>query len=519
VRTPNPARQANGTLLSVSCAAATACTAVGSSYNGAGITTTPAETWNGARWAARVAPNPVGAAWSRLYAVSCGTPWTCIATGYYVSRAGTPLPPAERWNGAQWSIQATPDPAGAQASGLFGVSCPASRACTATGSFIGSSGSTMSLAERWNGHDWAIQAIASPAGATSSLLVAVSCTSSQACTAVGSSSGNSGAAGTLPLAEAWNGTRWSIEHPPRREGAVFSEFAAVSCPAPRACRAVGAWAMAPGQIGTLAEGWNGARWRIQSIPNPSGALISMLAAVSCATARACIAVGSYTSSSGATVAFAERWNGATWQVQAIPTPAGVSGSGLAAVSCITAQACTAVGSYTKGSGSPKLLAERWNGTSWSTQPIAAPAGTTAPRLTGVSCPATQACTAVGEVTSKGQAQPTPTPPGFTGPLGQPSLSAVSCPTATGCTATGNYTRGDVPAFFIEAWNGTHWRLRTAPTPPGTTSGALGGVSCRQTGCTAAGGYTGLTGVAVTLASPPHPEPDARESLSPPVYPR
>jgi hypothetical protein len=57
---------------------------------------------------------------------------------------------------------------------------------------------------------------------------------------------------------------------------------------------------------TLAEAWNGTRWVVQTAPDPSGAVYgSGLEAVSCSSATACVAVGSYESGSSTSEALAE----------------------------------------------------------------------------------------------------------------------------------------------------------------------------------------------------------------------
>lgn len=87
---------------------------------------------------------------------------------------------------------------------------------------------------------------------------------------------------------------------------------------------------------------------------------------------------------------AENWNGTSWVIQSTPNPS--TSSLFNAVSCSTAQACTAVGA-TGG----QRLAERWSGTSWTDQTLTHPVGTYGtPTLNGVSCTAPAACTAAGE---------------------------------------------------------------------------------------------------------------------------
>ena len=128
---------------------------------------------------------------------------------------------------AGWSIQTTPNPAGGSGSILNGVSCTSASACTAVGDYFNGT-ATVTLAERWDGATWSIQHTPNPAGASSySILQGVSCTSASACTAFGED-GN----GTtdVTLAERWNGATWSIQHTPNPAAAPGSILVnAVSC--------------------------------------------------------------------------------------------------------------------------------------------------------------------------------------------------------------------------------------------------------------------------------------------------
>lgn len=78
---------------------------------------------------------------------------------------GTRLTLAERWNGACWFIQPTPNPVGAASAELLGVSCTSADACTAVGDDTYSAGRQLTLAEWWNGAGWSIRPTPSPAGA------------------------------------------------------------------------------------------------------------------------------------------------------------------------------------------------------------------------------------------------------------------------------------------------------------------------------------------------------------------
>jgi hypothetical protein len=230
-----------------------------------------------------------------------------MAVGHYTNSSGTQVTLSERWDGTSWTIVSTPNAVGAQSSTLLGVSCTAANACTAAGSYKNSSGVTVTLVERWDGTSWTIQASPNPAGASSSALSGVSCVSSSACVAVGQYTNSSGV-----------------------------------------------------QV-TLAEHWNGASWSIQATPNPAGATASRLAGgVSCTSANSCTAVGNYINSSGTTVTLAERWNGSSWTTQTTPNPAGATNSILTGVSC-AGDPCTAVGQYTNSIGTKFTLAELYEG--------------------------------------------------------------------------------------------------------------------------------------------------------------
>jgi hypothetical protein len=556
--TPNPAGATASVLSSVSCTAADACTAVGSTTAPSGVTVALAERFNGAGWSIRPVPQPTGAMGSQLSAVSCPSAMACTAVGAYTNSGGATLSLAERWNGAtwapeqtvdpasagtdelsgvsctsstacmavgsanagdgqvlaelwngaKWAIQATPDPAAGQQSRLLGVSCFSSTACTAVGSYRDSGFIGHTLAERWNGAAWTIQSTPDPAGAPR-VLSGVACASSTACTAAGSS----GTGITLTLAEHWNGASWAIQPTLNPAGELNNDLNAVSCSSPTACTAVGEYTDSASHLLTLAESWNGTSWAIQPSASPAGA-DSQLLGVSCSSSDACTAVGFDQRTGAPSVTLAERWNGTSWTIQSTPNPAGASTSVLTSVSCSALDACTAVGYHFAGGNPVAPLAERWNGTSWAIQPISGPSGTTHSQLSGVSCSGPNACTAVGSYKPfpsesetlaerwNGTAwaiQSTPNPTSGT----QPSLSAVSCGALTACTAVGDDYDGSETGNTVPlalAWNGSAWSLESTPEPSGSANDQLLGVSCAAaSACTSVGGYDDITNRGVTLA--------------------
>jgi hypothetical protein len=195
----------------------------------------------------------------------------------------------------------------------------------------------------------------------------------------------------LTLAEAWNGTSWSIQATPNPSGSPFAHLVGVDCFSASTCTAVGSYYDGSNYL-TLAEAWNGTTWSIQPTPNRAGS--NSLSGIACPTASICMAVGS---SNGATnVALAEAWDGTSWSVKSVPTPSGGASPNLAAISCPASAQCTAVGNYYSSDfTSGMTLGEVWNGTHWSVQRPRNPAGSTQSILSGISCPATTQCIAVG----------------------------------------------------------------------------------------------------------------------------
>jgi hypothetical protein len=260
-------------LTAVSCSSATACTAVGGKSD-ATLNGAFAERWNGHRWAGQHLPNPTKGQFAGigrfLASVSCSSASACTAVGGYTPSIPTDSPQntlAERWNGKQWAIQATPVLATTvfESAQLAGVSCPARRVCVAVGQ--GPNGGA--LAERWNGSKWTVRHLAGHG-----LLTGVSCTSASACTAVG---GN--------LAERWNGSTWVSQHLAVPTGAAAIEVQAVACSSRHACTAVGFYGTSPDRH-TLIESWNGTKWSLQNAPD-AGQLLS----VSCRPGGGCFAAG------------------------------------------------------------------------------------------------------------------------------------------------------------------------------------------------------------------------------------
>jgi len=505
------------------------------------------ETWNGGTWTVQTTPQPPGEHQAYLSGVSCTTA-LCFASGYYFTSAGAyaplveeslagawtlqtaPDPPAgaylesvscsdsvdctavgeygnfsssivERWNGTSWAIQTTPVTA---FEGLSGVACPTASSCAAVGQDYGPM-----LAETWNGAVWSLQTLAEPAAAEYGTLTGVGCTTPTACTAVGWSYSSTLAFETW--AERWDGTHWTLQSLPEPAGQTVTRLSGVACPSVVLCFAVGTATSNPttGYANeTVAEQWNGTTWSVVPTPNPSWAGVDSVAltAIGCTSSTACTAVGS---SSGFIDGYAiqmplsERWNGSSWAIQAVPLPSGAISSALTSVSCTGPLRCMAVGTTNPSTSGQVPQAAAWDGTAWTAQMLPVPAGAVSTWVTGVSCAAANACTAVGryldlsDVTLplierwNGSAWSIQQAPGGS----RSTLAGVSCPSANDCIAVADIESG----HMVDHWNGSAWKYQSTPIPPGSTNMVFAALSCpTATACMAVGFKTGTAAINITL---------------------
>jgi hypothetical protein len=360
---PTQSQTASGVFEGVSCRSAKACTAVGESITNTGNQVTLAEHWNGKAWSVQPTPNPQGARDSGLAAVSCAAANACTAIGASSNSAGFSAPFAEQWNGTSWTVEPVPNLGTAGSSSqLIGVSCASATACMAVGYYLNSTGNTVTLADYWNGAQWAADTTPNPPGAAESILSAVSCQRKKACTAVGHYNASNG---QPLLAEHWNGKNWAIQTIPSPQGTAQSFSTAISCASGRICMMTGAYTIGQTYL-TVAERRDDGNWAIQSTANPSDSQ-NLFFGLSCHGAQACTGVGYFINNQGAQVALAERWNGTTWTTQVTSNPGGERNV-LTAISCPSASECTAVGLLQLAQGTELTVAERWDGSHWVVQP-------------------------------------------------------------------------------------------------------------------------------------------------------
>jgi hypothetical protein len=341
-------------------------------------------------WSVVPSPNQ-GTGRNALQGVSCASATTCTAVGFYDTSGGRfPRTLIESWNGTGWSV--VPNPNRGSESTLDGVSCASATACMAVGTYYNASRTlNQTLIESWDGTSWSV--VPSPNAATSAgatnVLSGVSCASATACTAAGYYFTSGGP--TRTLIASWDGTRWSVVPSPN-PGNQTDVLTSVSCASAAACTAAGTYYKSSGGAArTLIESWDGTGWSVVPSPNPGGQ--DVFSGVSCVSAAACTAAGTYNNGGVASTLIAS-WDGTRWSVVPSPNPT-TRYNIFYGVSCASATACTAVGydnNIRQGGAGTNALIESWDGTSWSVVPSPRPTSGT---LAGISCASATTCTAAG----------------------------------------------------------------------------------------------------------------------------
>ncbi len=210
VPSPDATTSSSNRLMDVSCTSATACVAVGEAY------TSPASilamTWNGATWSLSSPVRPTSGSSSFFDGVSCASATFCVAAGgaYGPSPTTTLI---EGWDGSRWSVMPSPDPFAGANEAILSVACSSTSSCVAAG--FGSNGaSDRTLIEQWNGAAWSVDASPDASATSSDMLNSVSCAGPTSCVAVGNSYASVVSTTYVTEVLAWDGTTWTLEASP-----------------------------------------------------------------------------------------------------------------------------------------------------------------------------------------------------------------------------------------------------------------------------------------------------------------
>lgn len=476
-------------LSSVSCPATQKCFAVGRLVDDLDARRNQVASWSAGSWSAHSGPEPSGATLSELLGVSCASASSCWAVGDFIDSSEVQKPLITRWDGSTWSVQSAPSPSGSQAAVLSGVDCSSTSACTAVGTYIDATGKQVPLAMTFNGSAWSLTSVATTSETAAAVLTAVSCVSSTSCTAVGSQTDSF--AHEESLAVGWNGSSWSVQSTPSIEGEAPNSLRGVSCSAPSQCLAVGSYEDESGALQNLALSWNGSAWVEMGVPSNDS---TGLTGISCASGSECIAVGGHGGSSVQPPQIF-RWNGSSW-VEEPPAdyPPGASAFELMAVSCVSAQECHATGSASYGGLAAKNIALAYDGGKWFTADATSGGG----GLRSVSCLSAESCLTVGDsVQPAGDAATAwildedDWIASDTAVVSEAFLSDASCVTEKDCIVVGRRS-GWPYKPLAERWKDDAWSTQSMPSPTGRSAN-LESVSCPTASWCAAAGFSWAVG--------------------------
>ncbi|MGC1183703.1 MAG: hypothetical protein WBA31_00945 [Candidatus Dormiibacterota bacterium] len=230
-------------------------------------------------------------------------------------------------------------------------------------------------------------------------------------------------------------------------------------------------------------------WKQAAAPTSSN---DAPAAISCADASHCWAVGVRYQGSNK-LSLIEAYSGTRWAVESSPSIAdSVSGydqDSLSGIACPSTTDCWAVGEYFDGGDIPLL--EHYNGADWTT--VAGPSGGSLlfwqASLSAVTCVSSSDCWAVGTgadlplVEQFNGSTWSIVPSQQAGNTSQEdTLDAVSCSSADSCWAVGDQDYNDVSSQvtgqpLIESSSGGSWTVVPSPSLRTQTQNQLAALSC------------------------------------------
>ncbi|MGN6167796.1 MAG: hypothetical protein ACTHQQ_06445 [Solirubrobacteraceae bacterium] len=494
---PNAGGSGSDNVLSgVAATSATNAWAVGFNFTGALVPRTLVVHWNGKAWKVQPSPNPGGANGSGLNGVAATSATNAWAVGDDF-KGGPQQTLVEHWNGKAWKVVPSPNPLGSGNNVLSGVAAISATNAWAVGYYFNGN-ALQTLVEHWNGKAWKVVPSPNPGGSgKDNVLSGVAATSATDVWAVG----DEGSAART-LVEHWDGKAWKVVPSPNPGGSgndnLLLGVAATS--------ATNGWAVGyyfnGNALRTLVERWNGKVWKVVPSPNPGGSgNDNFLDGVAATSATNAWAVGFYANvPGGAGRSVVERWNGKAWKVVPSPNPGGSTDTELNGLAAISATNAWAVGYFTVSAR--QTLVERWNGRAWKVQPSPNVGGSDNNVLSGVAATSATNAWAVGDHSKgaggpdrtliehwNGKAWQVQTSPGLVG-----DLSGVAAVSASDAWAVGDYSGGTL----VEHWNGKAWKVVPSPNPGGSGNNVLSGVAAISATNAWAVGYYGSAPLTLIL---------------------
>jgi hypothetical protein len=211
ISTPKPSGARWSELGSVACSSASNCMAVGNYENRARRDVSFAARWHSGRWQLEATPGIRGQRFASFEGISCPTATLCMAVGntedktreeYYHAFADV-------WSGGKWHLSTL----GRSETVFYGASCPSKTRCFAAGyGWPSKTSFAHTLIETWTGRSWRTQrAPETSAPGSGDVLADVSCVTQSDCEAVGYSFVPNSSSTDQTLAERWNGDGWAVQ--------------------------------------------------------------------------------------------------------------------------------------------------------------------------------------------------------------------------------------------------------------------------------------------------------------------
>ncbi len=308
-------------------------------------------------------PEPLGNTLLDVAAISATDAW---AVGFHHNPAYCtfcPAPLVMHWDGARWSIVETPTIAQPKVQ-LTSVSAVRSSDIWAVGHWLNDTALTAgTLIEHWDGASWSV--VASPNPGMFNALYGVAAVSSDDAWAVGDKWLSWSQ--KVPLILRYDGEEWAeVEYPP----VSYGELASVHAVAEDDVWAVGVAGVLSTGFETLTLHWDGTSWTKVPFPVEPGALYVNLYSVSGVASDDVWAVGvhKFLNGNGHQLSLARtyHWDGSSW-TSVLPGVFGTD-SRMYDVHAVASDDVWAVGGGVPPPGSPfafQYQTVHWDGVNWS----------------------------------------------------------------------------------------------------------------------------------------------------------
>jgi hypothetical protein len=420
---------------------------------------------------------------------------------------------------AGWQAAQLPVPAGgfSDGAGYAGpIACPAVGGCVVLGEYSTPTGADEDLIATEKSGTWTAVRAPLPAGGTQATNLGpytLRCTGVGDC--LGTSLYQSPTSVAADVVEEVGGV-WSavaMPVPSNLRTGAFPTVSALACPLRGACVVVGTYETTSGLTEGFVVTQEGGQFVAAQAPTPGANRGSILAGVACLTTTACVAVGSYVTTSNVEQGLFVNDDAGKLTAATPPLPGNAASNpraALQAVSCGSSTLCVAVGTYENPSGDHLGFIDTDSSSKWTAAKMPLPSGASAtspsPAVYGLVCKGGDYCLGVGGYTSsagKGEGLALVQRAGRWSASMMPGtdntnvvVRAVSCVSETSCAAAGHYQSKAGQVGYLMTLSGTTLSGTTSPLPSNANASPgvdLGFVACPWIATCAVSGTYGHSG--------------------------